>query len=118
MNRFLQSTVNQISTHGTTCVYLSKGNQVYNPATSKSTSTEVSHSVKMYPKHIKASQFSYPNLIGKEVIMFYLANNGLGFTPKVGDYITFNSNRYQVDSFQSHTAIGEVCLYRIIAAKG
>lgn len=118
MNRFLQSTVNQIKTHGTSCTYTSKGVQVYNPATSKSTSTDVAHTVVMYPKHIRANQYNYPTLVGKEVIMFYLANSELGFTPKIGDYITFNSTRYQVDSFQSHTALGDVCLYRIVAAKG
>jgi hypothetical protein len=118
MNRFLAATVNQINQHGVACVYSSKGAQVYNPATSKSTSTSVDASVKLYPKHIRTNQYNYPDLVGKQVIMFYLANSELTFTPKVGDSITYNSEKFLVNSLQSHAALGEICLYKLLAVKG
>ena len=118
MNKFLSATAQQINLHGASVAYTSKGVQTYNPTTSKSTSTDLDYTVKMYPKHIRANQYNYPDLIGKDVVMFYLANNGLGFVPKIGDYITYNSSKYQVNSFQSHAALGSICLYRIVAVKG
>jgi len=118
MNQFLTSTVYFITRHGVDIVYKARWTQVYNPATSTATVTENSYSIKAYPKHIRASQYSFPEFIGKDVVMFYVANFGLSFTPKAGDEITLNSSVYKVTSLQSHAAQGEVCLYKIVAVKG
>lgn len=118
MNQFLTSTLYFITRHGVSITYNSKGLSTYNPDTSKATSSNSSYTIKSYPKHIKANQYSFPNLIGKSLIVFYVANSGLTFTPKPGDEIVHDGLVYQVDSFQSHAALGEVCLYKIVAARG
>lgn len=118
MNQFLTSALYFITKHGVDISYKSKGVAVYNPATQKSTSTDASHTVKSYPKHIRANAYQFPDQIGKDVVMFYLANSGLTFTPKVGDEVTYNSLVYKVISLQSHAALGEICLYKIVAVKG
>lgn len=118
MNQFLDSTVRAINRHGVSISYKAKGSAVYNPATSTASTTDGTYTVKSYPKHIRANQYNYPSLVGKDVVMFYLANSGLTFTPKVGDEITHNSVVYKVTSLQSHTALGEICLYKIVAVKG
>lgn len=118
MNQFLTSTIYFITRHGVLISYKAKGLQTYNPATSVATSSDNSYTVKSYPKHIRANQYNYPSLVGKDVVMFYLANSGLTFTPKAGDEITYNSVVYKVTSLQSHAALGEICLYKIVAVKG
>ena len=117
MNQFLTSTLYFITKHGVDILYKSKGVAVYNPTTQKSTSTDASHAIKSYPKHIRATQFNFPSLVGKSVVMFYVANSGLTFTPKVSDEIVYDGAVYKVTSLQSHAALGEICLYKIIAVK-
>lgn len=118
MNQFLTSTLYFITRHGVSISYKAKGSAVYNPATSTAISSDSVSTVNSYPKHIRANAYSFPDLVGKDVVMFYLANSGLTFTPKVGDEITYSSIIYKVTSLQSHAALGEICLYKIVAVKG
>lgn len=113
MNKFLVSTKNQIKQNGLVCSYKSITTGTYDVNTSSVTNTETTYSVTLYPKHITANAYKYPNLVGKDIVMFYLANHSLGFTPKDNDVIIYNSKSYKVVSLQSHFALGEVVLYRL-----
>ena len=117
MNQFLKATQEAIARNGVQITYKKKGNSTYNPDTGLVTSTDVDYVITSYPKHIRASQFHYPDLIGKESYMFYIAGEQV-FTPAVADSILFDSFLYKVDSIQKHFAAGVTCLYRVIAVKG
>lgn len=114
-NQFLNSTVRMIGTHGINLAYKSITTGSYNIETASVTNTETSYTLKMYPKHIKCSAYNYPDYIGKDVVMFYLANNSLGFTPAVQDTVIYQNKTYKVESIQSHFALGQVILYRLVA---
>ena len=118
MNQFLTSTIYFITRHGFNISYKSRVVQSYNPATGTASASENTYAIKAYPKHIRANQYSFPELIGKDVVMFYIANSGLSFTPKPGDEIAYHSVVYKVTSLQSHAAQGEICLYKVVAVKG
>ena len=115
---FLRITINAILRHGSNCSYIAVAEGAYNVETGSVTNTETTYAVRMYKKHINASQYSYPDLVGKDAAMFYLANSNLGFTPTVRDKLVFNGVTYMIDSIQEHVAQGVVALYRIIALKG
>lgn len=117
MNRFLQATINAINTHGSAYTYTSVGAGVYNIETGTATSTDTTYNMVMYKKHLKATQYNYPSLVGKDTAMFYLANNLLAFTPKANDKIIDGVNTYVVDSFYEHRALGEIALIKILAVK-
>jgi CYTH domain-containing protein len=118
MNPYLLEAKRAIATHGISLTYKSVANGTYSTATKTTTKTTTNYTVKMYPKQIKANQYNYPTLVGKEVVMFYLVNDSLGFTVKVADSITYNGSDYKIDSFQTHVAQGQLVLYRIVAVKG
>lgn len=117
MNPFLKAAKDLINRHGTNCAYTVVTEGVYDEQTLSTTNTAVSHAVKMFKNHIKTSQYSYPNLIGKEIAEFYLANDSIGFVPNVRDLITINAILYTVEQVQEHHAVGSVALYTIIASR-
>jgi hypothetical protein len=117
MNQFLQSAKQAINLHGSACTYTQVTTGEYNVETGSVTTTEVSTAVKAYKKHIRATQFSYPNLIGKDAVLIYLVADSIVGFPAANDKITFGTETYQVDQWQSHTALGQVVLYRISAVK-
>ena len=118
MNQFLIATKSFIDTNGISCSYIAVQEGSYNVETGSTTNTETTYTVKMYKKHLKATQYNYPNLVGKDACMFYLTNDNLAFAPAVRDKITFSGVTYTIDSIQEHSALGAVLLYRIIAVKG
>lgn len=118
MDKYLSIVLKAINTHGKTCSYTIVTEGVYNIETGATTNTETSHSVKMYKKHIRASQYNFPNMIGRDSALFYLANNKLSFVPAVKDKITIDSVTYTVDSVTEHAADGLVILYKILTVKG
>lgn len=117
MQTFLSNTIRFISIHGVACTY-KKSTQTYNVETGMTTDVDQSYDITVYPKQIKASQYIYPNLIGKEVVMFYLAANNLAFKPKNGEAIYYNGYAYNIDSYQEHSANGAIVLYRLVGVKG
>lgn len=117
MNLFLKATIDSINLHGETYTYTSVATGVYDIETGKSVNTSTNYSVAMYKKHIKASQYNFPNLVGKDSAMFYLANNNLAFAPKPNDKIIDGVSVYVVDSFYEHRAKGSVVLLKIVAVK-
>lgn len=117
MNTFKRSAVNLVAKNGVELVYKSV-QRVINEVDSTVTKVVTDYEVVMYPKHINANQYNYPTLVGKDAVMFYLANPPNAFTVTLNDSIDYNGNTYKVQSWQSHVARGEICLYRIIAVKG
>lgn len=118
MNLFLSATKRALDRNGSDATFISVTEGAYNVETGSATNTEKSYTVKMYKKPIKANQYNYPNLIGKDAGMFYLANYNLKFTPGLRDKIVFAGSTYSVESIQEHYAGAELILYRIIAVKG
>lgn len=116
-NEFLVNTTKFIDLHGVTASYISVLEGSYNVETGSTTNTETTYNLKIYKKHLKASQYNYPDLIGKNIAMFYISNNSLSFTPAVRDKIVFGSETFTIDSIQEHAALGQVILYRVIGVK-
>jgi hypothetical protein len=118
MDKYLAIVLKAINTHGKTCSYSVVTEGAYNIETGATSNTESSYSVKMYKRHIRASQYNFPNMIGRDSALFYLANNNLSFVPAVKDKIIIDSTTYTVDSITEHAADGLVILYKILAVKG
>ena len=115
---FLTATQGALQRHGLDLVYSTVTTGAYDVETGSTTNTSVSYTLRMYPKQIVVNQYNYPALIGKETIMFYLANPPLAFTPQLNDEIAYKNSVYRVQSYQEHVANSTVVLYRIIAVKG
>lgn len=117
MNKFLKATISAINRNGVDMVYTS-AERIVDEIEGTVVSTTTDHTLKIYPKHTQASQYNMPLLIGKEVIIFYIANDALPFTVKVSDSITYNGNTYRINSYQEHLAGGLICLYKVVGVKG
>lgn len=118
MNPFLNSTKRMIDQHGQSVTYTKVTEGTYNIETGSTANTDTTYTVKMYKKHIRANQYNYPNLIGRNAAMFYLTNLDLAFLPSVRDKITANGETFEIDSVVEHSARGEIVLYKLIAIKG
>ena len=116
-NRFLAASIGAIKRNGAVSQYVKVTNGVYNVETGSTVNTEVQHTVWVYKKHIRATQYAYPNLIGKDSGVFYLANDNLAFTPSPKDKIIYLGDTYIVDSYESHMAHNQVVLYRVVASR-
>lgn len=117
MNAFLKAAVAAINRNGRV-INFTQIERVVDKIQGTVVEQKTTYPVKMYPKHIRASQYNFPDLIGKNVITFYLANYELGFTPKVNDTVEFDSKIFTVRYFDFHEAHGQNCLYRITGATG
>ena len=115
---FLTATQGALSRHGLNLVYSSVTTGAYNVETGTTTNTSVNYTLRMYPKQIIANNYNYPTLVNKSVVMFYLANPPLAFTPKLNDAISYRNFVYRVQSYQEHVVNGQVVMYRIIAVRG
>ena len=80
--------------------------------------TKVDYTIRCYPRSVKASQYSFPDLIGKEVVTFYLAVDGLPFQPKVNDTIKLDGKVFTIRHYDFHEAHGENCLFKLTGATG
>jgi hypothetical protein len=118
MDRYLAIALRAINQHGKSCTYTIVTEGAYNIETGSTTNTETSHTITMYKKHVRASQYNFPNMVGRDSALFYLANNTLSFIPAPKDKITIDSITYSVDSITEHAADGLVILYKILAVKG
>lgn len=118
MNKYLSITVKAIIQHGKNCTCSVVTEGLYNVETGSTSNTETNYTVKMYKKHIRASQYNFPSMVGRDSALFYLANNALAFVPAPKDKITIDSVKYTVDSVTEHAADGLVILYKILAVKG
>ena len=117
-NPFLASTQRMINQHGQSVTYTKVSEGTYNIETGSTTNTDTSYTVKMYKKHIKATQYNYPNLIGKNSAMFYLVNTALDFIPAIRDKITVGGETFEIESIAEHSARGQIVLYKLVAVRG
>ena len=118
MNAFLASTKRMIQKHGMNLVYNSVTTSAYNVETGSPSKTVLAFNTRMYPRHLIATVYNYPTLVGKETYEFYLTNDNLGFYPKFNDEINYQDTVYRVQTYQEHVALGEIVLFRIIATRG
>lgn len=118
MSYFLNSAVKLINQNGELMTYIVVSEGSYNVETGSTININTNYSVKMYKKHIRANQYNFPNLIGQDAAIFYLANSNLKFTPNIRDKITVDSKTYTIDSITEHSASGRIALYKILAVRG
>lgn len=116
-NRFLDASIDAVKRNGLQATYTKVQTGTYNVESGLVTNTETNYTVWMYKKHIKSNQYNFPNLIGKDAGVFYLANDSLAFTPSPKDKILWNGQTYIVDSYEAHMAHNQVVLYRVIASR-
>lgn len=116
-NRFLNASIDAIKRNGAQCTYTKVATGTYNVELGSVTNTETNYTVWTYKRHVKTSQYSYPNLIGKDVGIFYIANDALAFVPAPKDKILWNGVTYLVDSFEEHMAHNQIVLYRVVASR-
>ena len=111
------STTRALQRHGTDLPYSTITRTV---DSIEGTVTEVITNVtlRIYPEPLQVNQWNFPTLVGKQTVMFYLAADGLTFTPKPSDEITYLGEVYRVNSIQAHTAHGKTILYKLIGVKG
>jgi hypothetical protein len=117
-NDFLKASKRAISMHGKSAVYKAVSASVYNIELGTNVDTSVNYNLMVYRKQIRATQYNYPNLIGKESAVFYIANDNLSFVPKLKDKISYEGSDYIVDSMSEHIALGQVVMYKVIGVKG
>ena len=117
MNKFLNASVAAIARNGLDMTYTSKV-KVVDPIKGTAVVTSTDYILKIYPRHTQATQYNLPALIGKDVVLFYIANNSLPFTPSIADSITYNGTTYRINSYQEHVARGEICMFRVVGVKG
>jgi hypothetical protein len=118
MGAFLRACVRQVNRHGLACSFVQVTEGLFDPETLTTTNTETTFAVKMFKNHLKATQYNYPNLVGKDAAEFYLANYNISFKPTPKDKIVYGTDTYTVDAVKENWASGELCLYQIIAVKG
>lgn len=118
MNDYLKAVKEAINLHGRPLTYVSVGESTYDFDTATVTSTTTTYQAKGYRKHIKTNQYNYPDLVGQDVVMFYMMPTELTVKPKPQDTITDSTGTYKVISYQEHEALGQTILMRIICVKG
>lgn len=107
-----------IQKHGLDLCYKSITTGTYNVETGTLDKFTAASTVRMYPRHLIATVYNYPALVGKENIEFYLANSDLSFYPRTNDEITYRDIVYRIQSIQEHMANSEVALFRLVATRG
>lgn len=118
MNKYLKIAKEAIDLHGSTVSYVKNSTSTYDPTTGVNSVSESTISAKMYKKHLKINQYNYPNLVGKEGCLFYLANDSLSFTPALNETIIADSTEYSIKDIQEHRAESDIVMYRIVAIRG
>lgn len=111
------STKRALQRHGADLPY-STITRTVDPIEGSVTEVITNVTLRIYPEPLQASQYNFPALVGKQTVMFYLAADGLTFTPKPSDEITYQGEVYRINSYQSFTAHGKTILYKLLGVKG
>lgn len=111
------ATKRALQRHGQSLTYSSIA-RVVDPILGSATETLTSTTLKIYPEPVQVNQYNYPTLVGKTVVVFYLAADCLTFTPKPSDEITYQGEVYRINSYQAFTAHGKTILYKLLGVKG
>lgn len=117
MNAFLVAVKKQVNRHGIVAQILKVSEGVYDPETLTTTNTETSYDVKLFKNHLRATQYNFPNLVGKDAAEFYLANTDALIKPEVKDKIVYAGDSFMIESVKENWALGELCLYQIVGVK-
>ena len=117
MNKFLVNTKKHIARHGVDVEFIQTQEGTYDIETSTVINSETTTVIKAYPVAVQVSQYNFPNLIGREVIKFLIAGDALTVKPSPQDKVVYKGNTYSVEQQQDYTALGDVCLQHLIAAK-
>jgi hypothetical protein len=118
MSDFLLAAKELVYPNGVSITVSTVTNGAYNVETGSVSSTVVSTVIKAFPKRLKATAYSYPALIGKNVTEFLIVGTDLASPPSPLDKITRGTDVYTVDSTSEHVADGVVVLYKVIAVMG
>lgn len=110
-------TTRLITKHGVDVQYVVVTEGAYDVETGTTTNTATSTTIRAYPKRLKITQYNYPNLIGKQAVEFLVEGGALVTPPKTNDKITYAGDEYNVDSFISIVAYGEVKLLKVLTVK-
>lgn len=118
MQNFLRLTKQAIDRHGISVTLKTISAPVYNHLTGQATSEETAYVIKSYPRQVVANQYNMPNMLGKELIDFYISGSDLyGLQPKTNDKINFNSADYTILRVKEHRAENTVLLYIVTSVK-
>lgn len=116
MNDFKRAITLEVKRHGVEVQYI-ETKKVQDIINGTTINTEVKISIpKAYPKQEKATQYNFPNLVGKEVISFRILPDDC--TPVINAEIVYKNKKYKIDTIREHMALGEVILYICTAAYG
>ena len=118
LSPFIISANELINAHGSVVTYSAVTDGTYDSNTGTVTNTEVTTSIKAYPKRITATPYNYPSLVDKQLTQFLIAGNALASKPKTNDKVTLGTDVYTVNQVQEITADNIVCLYRCLSIKG
>lgn len=110
-------TTRLITKHGVDVQYGVVTEDAYNVETGTTSNTTTTTTIRAYPKRLKITQYNYPNLIGKQAVEFLVEGGALATPPRTNDKITYAGDEYNVDSFISIVAYGEVKLLKILTVK-
>ena len=91
------STKRALQRHGQSLPY-STITRTVDPIEGTVTEVLTSVTLRIYPEPLQVNQWNFPALVGKSVVQFYLAADGLTFTPKPSDEITYLGEVYRVNS--------------------
>ena len=116
-NQFLQAAIRQIARHGVLVDYITVTEGQYDVETGTTVNAETTLQVKAFPKRVRATQFNYPSLVGRQVVEFLVAGNAFTASPTTQNKITYLGDTYTLELVSSHTALGEVCLYKLLGVK-
>lgn len=117
MNRLLAAVKRQVDRHGAVAQLVKVAEGVYDPETLTTTNTETTYKLKLFKNHIRATQYNYPSLVGKDATEFYLSNDDMPIKPEMKDKIVYAGDTFVIDSIKENWAFGVLCLYQIIAVK-
>ena len=118
MNPFIQAAKELVYPNGLTVTYKSISEPTYDVESGEVQSTAVETTLKAFPKAFRASLYSLPSLIGKNVSEWLVVAPDLPSSPKPLDKILKGTEVHTVETYSEHVAEGTVVLYKIIAVKG
>ncbi len=118
MNLFAASASRMLTRFGTAVTFKSVTIGTYDTSTGMATNTFANSTVQAYKKQIAATQYNFPDQIGKELAEFYIHASAFPSSkPKVGDKITEGTNTFTIVKVSEHGAYGEIILFCLIGVK-
>lgn len=117
MNAFLAAVNRQINRHGIVAQLVKVVEGIYDAETLTTTNTETSYNLKLFKNHLRATQYNYPNLVGKDAAEFYMSGSDTSIKPETKDKIVYAGETFTIDSVKENWALGALCMYQIVAVK-